>query len=161
MASLGPIIFSTSATNAPRDWPTVMSQNFTCPAPYARVLPVHIREYVLLAAFIGKSESYRQRQRISPEPLTRSSYALISGIIGIFRRLLPDTISYKHCCSMGCYSNSCFKNQPRTMSSDTGTSILDEGLACIGQRVASILIQPADKDKHYITSLHNEVVSIF
>ena len=82
-------------------------------------------------------------------------------IIGIFRWLLPDTISYKHCCSMGFYSNSCFKNQPRTMSSDTGASILNEGLACIGQRIASILIQPANKDNHYITSLHNKVVSIF
>ncbi len=47
------------------------------------------------------------------------------------------------------------------MSSDTGTFILNEGLACIGQRIASILIQPADKDNHYITSLHNKVVSIF
>ena len=47
------------------------------------------------------------------------------------------------------------------MSSDTGTSILDEGLACIGQRIASILIQPADKDENYIASLRNEVVGIF
>jgi len=62
---------------------------------------------------------------------------------------------------MGFYSNSCFKNQPRTMSSNTSTSILDEGLAYIGQRIASILIQPANKDNHYITSLHNKVVSIF
>jgi len=62
---------------------------------------------------------------------------------------------------MGFYSNSCFKNQPHTMSSNIGASILDEGLACIGQRIASILIQPANKDNHYITSLHNKVVSIF
>jgi hypothetical protein len=46
------------------------------------------------------------------------------------------------------------------MSSDTGSSIIVEGLACIGQRIASILIQPADKDKNYIASLHNEVVGI-
>jgi len=48
----------------------------------------------------------------------------------------------------------------RTMSSNTGTSILDEALTYIGQRIASILIQPGEKDKHYIASLHNEVVSI-
>jgi len=47
------------------------------------------------------------------------------------------------------------------MSFDTGTFILDEGLACIGQRIASILIQPADKDENYIASLRNEVVGIF
>ena len=46
------------------------------------------------------------------------------------------------------------------MSSDTDTSILDEGLACMGQRIASILTQHADKDKNYIASLHNEVVGI-
>ncbi len=46
------------------------------------------------------------------------------------------------------------------MSTSTGTSILEEALACIGHRIASILIQPAEKDKHYIASLHNEVVSI-
>jgi len=46
------------------------------------------------------------------------------------------------------------------MPSTSGTSILDEALACIGQRIAVILIQPADKDKNYITSLHNEVVGI-
>jgi hypothetical protein len=48
----------------------------------------------------------------------------------------------------------------RTMPSVTGTSILDEALVCIGQRIASILIQPADVDKNYVASLHNEVVSI-
>ena len=46
------------------------------------------------------------------------------------------------------------------MSSNTGTSILDEALACIGQRIASIFIQPADKNKTYIASLHNELVGI-
>jgi hypothetical protein len=46
------------------------------------------------------------------------------------------------------------------MSSDPTISILDEALACMGQRIASILIQPAKKDKTYITSLHNEVVII-
>jgi hypothetical protein len=46
------------------------------------------------------------------------------------------------------------------MSSDTGTSILDEALACIGQRIAFIIVHPSDKDHHYIASLHNEVVGI-
>jgi hypothetical protein len=49
------------------------------------------------------------------------------------------------------------------MSSDSGTSgasILDEALACIGERIASILVQVADKDKNYIASLRNEVVGI-
>jgi hypothetical protein len=54
------------------------------------------------------------------------------------------------------------QNQPRTMSpnASTGTSVLDEALACIGQRIASILTHPADKDQNSITSLHNEVVGI-
>jgi hypothetical protein len=46
------------------------------------------------------------------------------------------------------------------MLSSTGASIFDEVLAYIGQRIASILIQPVDKDTNYIASLHNEVVSI-
>jgi hypothetical protein len=46
------------------------------------------------------------------------------------------------------------------MSSNTDTSILDEALACIGQRIVSILIQPVDEDKNYITGLHNEVVGL-
>ena len=46
------------------------------------------------------------------------------------------------------------------MSSDTATSILDDALSCISQRIASALLQPADKDQMYVTSLHNEVVSI-
>jgi hypothetical protein len=46
------------------------------------------------------------------------------------------------------------------MSPDTCASIFDDALACIGQRIASILIQPADKDKTYIASLRNEVVCI-
>src|SRR6266705_5764610 len=50
MASLGPIIYSTSAANAPRVWPTVMSQNFTCPVPYAQDLPVHMCYWQLLLA---------------------------------------------------------------------------------------------------------------
>ena len=54
----------------------------------------------------------------------------------------------------------CFKSQMHSMTSITGTSILDEALACIGQRIAFILIQPADKDENYIASLHNEVVCI-
>jgi hypothetical protein len=44
------------------------------------------------------------------------------------------------------------------MSLVEGTSILEETLSCIGQRIASILIHPADKDKNYIASLQNEVV---
>ena len=47
------------------------------------------------------------------------------------------------------------------MSSTSRTSILEEALACIGQRIASILVHPADKDNNYITSLHNEVVGIY
>ncbi len=54
----------------------------------------------------------------------------------------------------------CFKSQMHSMTSVTGTSILNEALACIGQRIAFILIQPADKDENYIASLHNEVVCI-
>ena len=46
------------------------------------------------------------------------------------------------------------------MSSQTGTSILDAALACFGERISAILLQPGDKDENYITSLHNEVVSI-
>ena len=46
------------------------------------------------------------------------------------------------------------------MSSSTGAAILDEALACIGHRIASILIQPARQDETYIASLYNEVVSI-
>ncbi len=58
---------------------------------------------------------------------------------------------------------SCFKHEPPTtgMSLKAGTSILEEALVCIGQRIATILIQPTDKDKNYIASLHNEVVGIF
>lgn len=46
------------------------------------------------------------------------------------------------------------------MSAETGTSVLDAALACIGQRITTILLQPGDKDKNYIASFHNEVVSI-
>jgi len=47
------------------------------------------------------------------------------------------------------------------MQSSTDLSILDEALACIGQRIVSIFIQPTEKDEIYITSLHNEVVGFF
>jgi len=57
-------------------------------------------------------------------------------------------------------AHSCFKGQPLAMSSDKCTSILDDALACIGQRIASALIQPSNKDKHYIASLRHEVVGI-
>jgi len=46
------------------------------------------------------------------------------------------------------------------MSPNTAASILDEALVCIGQRIASALIQPTKQDETYITSLHNEVVGI-
>jgi hypothetical protein len=46
------------------------------------------------------------------------------------------------------------------MSSETGTSILDAVLACIDMRMSMILLQSGDKGENYITSLHNEVVSI-
>ena len=46
------------------------------------------------------------------------------------------------------------------MSSQTGALILDGVLACIGERISAILLQPGDKDENYIASLHNEVVSI-
>lgn len=39
-------------------------------------------------------------------------------------------------------------------------SILDAALACIGKRISAILPLSGDKDQNYITSLHNEVVSI-
>ena len=47
------------------------------------------------------------------------------------------------------------------MQPSADLSILDEALACIGQRIASVLIQPAEKDEIYIASLHNEVVRFF
>ena len=47
------------------------------------------------------------------------------------------------------------------MQSNADLSIMDEALACIGQRIASIFIQPVEKDEIYITSLHNEVVGSF
>jgi hypothetical protein len=46
------------------------------------------------------------------------------------------------------------------MSSDAGASLLDAALACIGQRISTILHLPGDKDENFISSLHNEVVSI-
>ncbi len=49
---------------------------------------------------------------------------------------------------------------PSIMSDETGTSILDGALACIGQRITTIFLQPGNKDKNYIASFHNEVVSI-
>ena len=46
------------------------------------------------------------------------------------------------------------------MMSEAGTSIIEAAVACFGQRISMILLQSGDKDKNYITSLHNEVVSI-
>ncbi|KAF8265899.1 hypothetical protein EI94DRAFT_1803769 [Lactarius quietus] len=45
------------------------------------------------------------------------------------------------------------------MSSETGASILDTVLTCIGERISIILHQPGDKDENYIASLHNEVLA--
>jgi hypothetical protein len=45
------------------------------------------------------------------------------------------------------------------MSSETGTSILDAALSCIGKRISMIMLQSGDKDENYIASLHNKVVS--
>ncbi|KAF8261276.1 hypothetical protein EI94DRAFT_1705649 [Lactarius quietus] len=45
------------------------------------------------------------------------------------------------------------------MSSETGASILDSVLTCIGERISIILHQPGDKDESYIASLHNEVLT--
>jgi hypothetical protein len=46
------------------------------------------------------------------------------------------------------------------MSFNAGSSVFDEALACIGQRIASILKHRVKKEEHYIVSLHNEVVGI-
>ena len=46
------------------------------------------------------------------------------------------------------------------MSSETGALILDAMLTFIGKRISIVLLQPGNKDKNYITSLHNEVASI-
>ena len=46
------------------------------------------------------------------------------------------------------------------MSSDPDASILDDALTCIGQRIAAIVIHSAGQDEMYVSSLHNEVVSI-
>jgi hypothetical protein len=106
-----------------------------------------------LATFIGKVELHWWRRWKSTEPLARHDYALLSALFrGSFQMQFHKSIAVL------LDIHPCFMNQPHTMSSDTGTSILDEALACIGQRIASVLIQPADKDKNYIISLHNEVV---
>jgi hypothetical protein len=47
------------------------------------------------------------------------------------------------------------------MPAEMATCILDDMLAFIGTRITSILLGPGDKDRNYITSLHNEVVSKF
>jgi hypothetical protein len=47
------------------------------------------------------------------------------------------------------------------MSLDADTSILEDALACINQRITSILTKPvANKDINYTTSLRNEVVGL-
>ena len=45
-------------------------------------------------------------------------------------------------------------------TSSTGTSILDEVLACIGQRIGCALLQPVDQDEIYAANLQNEVVGV-
>jgi hypothetical protein len=44
------------------------------------------------------------------------------------------------------------------MSTETSTSLLDDALTCIGRRITLILLDPGDKGKNYVASLHNEVV---
>lgn len=46
------------------------------------------------------------------------------------------------------------------MLAETGSSMLDGALTCIGERISAILLQPGIKKKNYIASLHNEVVSL-
>lgn len=57
-------------------------------------------------------------------------------------------------------SHSHLNYRPHIMSAETGSSILDGAIACIGERISAILLRPGDEDKNYITSLHNEVVSV-
>ncbi|KAN0135938.1 hypothetical protein V8E53_006390 [Lactarius tabidus] len=45
------------------------------------------------------------------------------------------------------------------MSLETRTSILDAALVCIGNRISTILLQSGNKDKNYITSLHNKMLA--
>ena len=49
---------------------------------------------------------------------------------------------------------------PYIMSSNPPMSLLEVMLDCFGQRISGILLRSGDKDKNYIASLHNEVVSI-
>jgi len=79
-------------------------------------------------------------------------------LISNFQQQLPDRISHiSFAVSQNIHSPF---NWPHAMSPKTGAFIFNEALACIGQRIASILIQPANKDKNYIISLHNKVVGI-
>ena len=81
-------------------------------------------------------------------------------IIGFFWRQLSAGIQFLIGIVALLCLHFCFQNQPHIMSSNTEASILDDALACIGQRITSILIQPANNDQNYIASLHNEVVRI-
>jgi hypothetical protein len=56
-------------------------------------------------------------------------------------------------------SHSHLNYRPHIMSAETGASILDAALACIGNRISAILLRPGEKDENHIASLHNEVVS--
>ncbi|KAH9008464.1 hypothetical protein EDB85DRAFT_2164363 [Lactarius pseudohatsudake] len=47
------------------------------------------------------------------------------------------------------------------MSTETGASILDAVLTCIGDRISAILLNSADKDEKYIASLHNELAAVW
>ena len=46
------------------------------------------------------------------------------------------------------------------MSSYTGSSILEEALTCIGQRIGYALLQTVDQNQVHAASLQNEVVGI-
>jgi hypothetical protein len=110
---------------------------------------------LLLAAVIW------QIRIISAEPMKISGATdtvQLRLIIGIFCGSFPVQFLIKNFCSAG--RSFLLKNQPHSMSSDAGASVLDEALACIGRRIASILVQPTNKDKNYIASLRNEVVGI-
>jgi hypothetical protein len=96
-----------------------------------------------------KDKAYRQRQWKAPEPPKHNYRHFSAAASG--RNFLTVALQGVH---------SYFNSLPHPMPSNTGASILDDALDCIGQRIASILIQPADKDKSYITSLHNEVVGV-
>ena len=93
-----------------------------------------------------------------------TSCAVIVRKLGLRCSIFGDTLAttpYLISTALRKGHHSYFNNQLHIMPSDTATSILEDALACIGQRIASILMQPAKKDNNYIASLYNEVVGIF